>query len=102
MDPLAAISLSRSSPLCDETRDACFHHFIESLPGLNAIDFVQRILRKIVRRPHRVEEKWIAAPPGEEAVLSGRGYRAQGTTDAIVQSSKGSSIDQLSNLPASQ
>jgi hypothetical protein len=41
-------------------------------------------------------------PPGEEAVLSGRGYCAQGTTDAIVQSSKGSSIDQLSNLPASQ
>src|SRR5580658_10735502 len=43
---IAAISLSRLSLLRDETRDACFHHFIESLPGLNAIDFVQRILRK--------------------------------------------------------
>jgi Galactose oxidase, central domain len=38
--------LSCSSPLCDETRDACFHHIIESLPGLNTIDFVQCILRK--------------------------------------------------------
>jgi len=57
---------------------------------------------QIVQRPHRVEEEWIAAPPGEEAVLSGRGYRSPGTTDAIVQSSEGSSIAQLSNLPASQ
>jgi hypothetical protein len=29
-----------------ETRDACFHHFIERLPGLNAIDLVQRFFRK--------------------------------------------------------
>jgi len=43
---LAAISPSCSSPLRDKSRDACFHHFIESLPGLNAIDFVQRIVRK--------------------------------------------------------
>ena len=37
---------SISSSLCDETRDACFHHLIEALPGLNAIDFVQRVFRK--------------------------------------------------------
>ena len=34
------------STSCDETRDACLHHFIEPLPGLNAIDFVKRVLWK--------------------------------------------------------
>jgi len=29
------VRLPCSSTLCDETRDACFHHFIESLPGVD-------------------------------------------------------------------
>jgi len=32
--------LPYSSNLCDETRDSRFHHLIEPLPGLHAIDFV--------------------------------------------------------------
>ena len=35
-----------SSALCNETRDARFHHFIEPLPCLNAIDFIERVFRK--------------------------------------------------------
>src|ERR1700722_14362774 len=33
--------LPYSFTLYDKTRDACFHHLIEPLPGLNAIDFIQ-------------------------------------------------------------
>jgi hypothetical protein len=38
--------LPHSIALCDEARDTRFHYLVEPLPGLNAIDFVQRILQK--------------------------------------------------------
>jgi hypothetical protein len=37
---------SISSTLRDETRDACFHHLIQPLPGSNTVDFVQGVLRQ--------------------------------------------------------
>src|SRR3954471_12522288 len=40
------VSASLSSTLGNETRAAGLHHFIETLPGLNAIDFVERVFRK--------------------------------------------------------
>jgi len=33
--PPVVVRLPSSSTLCDETRDACFHHFIEFLPGVD-------------------------------------------------------------------
>ena len=38
--------ISCSSSLWNETRDASFHHFIQSLSGFNSIDFVKRVFRK--------------------------------------------------------
>ena len=45
--PLQLFGFSVQLPtLCDETRDASPHHFIEPLSNLNAIDFVKRVFRK--------------------------------------------------------
>src|ERR1700678_193138 len=41
-----AVSLSRSSTLCDKPRNAGFHHWVEPLSGLNSIDFFKRVFRK--------------------------------------------------------
>ena len=43
---LRTSELPSSSAFCDETGDAFCHYFIESQPGLNAIDFVKRVFRK--------------------------------------------------------
>src|SRR6266849_9779541 len=42
---LAAVSLSCSSTLWNETRSVGFHHFIQPLSDLNSIDFVKRVFR---------------------------------------------------------
>jgi hypothetical protein len=44
--PEACGFASCSSTLWNETRNASSHHFIQSLPGLNSIDFVKRVFRK--------------------------------------------------------
>ena len=40
------VHVAYSSPLWNETRHAGFHHCIQSLSGLNSIDFIERVLRK--------------------------------------------------------